>query len=333
MPTSPAKVAANQRNAQKSTGPKAPEGKAASRLNAFQHGMAGAGDLLGPGDDVALVERRTASFASELEAQGDVGMILARRAALLSVRMETLANRSFATEATLEAEARSEFDRERLDGLDILIDRLNQEQSAAALLELEAIPEGIDFLLLLWPQLLRIILSPDKESASRGAERVETYLGRQAATPRDLVPWIDAEITQLQRLAETMRPMREAINEARRDAGLVARFDPGPEANLARRYEAAAERGMYRAMKELSHLRRSRDHVLEQNILAAPALSPTPIVAPPTSPTTVGSLRVGLIDSIQTVPDWLNPVVEPSIFPTQPRAKRLDPAKLARSRR
>jgi len=37
--TSPAKLAANRRNAQRSTGPKTPEGKARSRWNSVQHGL------------------------------------------------------------------------------------------------------------------------------------------------------------------------------------------------------------------------------------------------------------------------------------------------------
>ena len=334
MPTSPAKIAANQRNAQKSTGPRTDEGKAASRLNAFQHGLAGAGDLLGPGEDATLVARRTAAFAVELGASGDVGPILAHRAALLSVRMERLADRSFASETAAGARAVEEFDRARLDHLDGLIERLNADQTPAALRALELIPEGVDFLLVLWPQLLRIILAPDNESAERGAQRVATYLGRQVAHPRDLVPVIDAEITRLQALAASLLPVQQAIAAARRDAGLVARFDPGPEAVLARRYEAAAERGMYRAMKELANLRRDRDRQgADSNLLPAQPLPPATVAPPPGPPTPVASFRAGMGDPIPFAPDWLTGPVQPPILLTQPRAKRPDPVNLGKSRR
>ena len=39
MPISPEQLAANRANAQKSTGPRTPEGKSKSRLNAFRHGI------------------------------------------------------------------------------------------------------------------------------------------------------------------------------------------------------------------------------------------------------------------------------------------------------
>ncbi len=48
----------------------------------------------------------------------------------------------------------------------------------------------------------------------------------------------------------------EASGEDPTEAGLRAMFDPSKEATLARKYEAAAERGFFRALKELRQLAR-----------------------------------------------------------------------------
>ena len=50
--SSPKQLAANQANSQLSTGPKTPEGKATSSLNAVKTGLTGRTVLL-PGDDAA----------------------------------------------------------------------------------------------------------------------------------------------------------------------------------------------------------------------------------------------------------------------------------------
>ena len=159
MPASEARIVANRSNALKSTGPKTEEGKARSRGNSLKHGLTGAGVVL-PEEDAAEVDRRFVAFRDELKPSGEVGLILVRRAATLSVRMERGADQ--------ESAALAERVREALD-------------------EFEA-PEGID----------------DDE-----ADRLRAEAGRRAM------------------------------------------FDPSKEATLARKYEAAAERGFFRALKEL----------------------------------------------------------------------------------
>ncbi len=99
---------ANRKNAARSTGPRTDEGKERSRANALKHGMAGAGVVL-PEADAAEVERRSAAFAVELNADGEVGHALARRAALNSVRMERGADQQTATLADHVRRAEAEF--------------------------------------------------------------------------------------------------------------------------------------------------------------------------------------------------------------------------------
>jgi hypothetical protein len=60
MPTE-AQINANRRNAQKSTGPTSPEGKARSSLNALKSGIDAWSHII-PGEDPAELEARTAAF-------------------------------------------------------------------------------------------------------------------------------------------------------------------------------------------------------------------------------------------------------------------------------
>jgi hypothetical protein len=48
----------------------------------------------------------------------------------------------------------------------------------------------------------------------------------------------------------------ESAEQLRREAGRRAMFDPSQEATLARKYEAAAERGFFRALKEFRQVER-----------------------------------------------------------------------------
>ncbi len=108
MSCSPARLTANRKNAELSTGPRTDQGKAIARANALKHGLTGAGVVL-PEADAAEVERRAAAFARELEAAGEVGHALARRAALNSVRMERGADQQTAALADRVRRAEADF--------------------------------------------------------------------------------------------------------------------------------------------------------------------------------------------------------------------------------
>ncbi len=65
---SPAQIAANRANAQKSTGPRSVEGKSASRFNALKHGMDAASIVI-PGEDPEVYDSLVAQYLIEYRPQ------------------------------------------------------------------------------------------------------------------------------------------------------------------------------------------------------------------------------------------------------------------------
>src|ERR1700755_2687376 len=87
MPASEARIQANKLNSLRSTGPRTHEGKYISRSNGLKHGLTGAGVVI-PEEDVDEVERRNRALQAELAPKSEMGEILVRQMATLSVRME-----------------------------------------------------------------------------------------------------------------------------------------------------------------------------------------------------------------------------------------------------
>src|SRR3954453_14198528 len=84
---SPARLTANRANSLRSTGPRTPLGKSASKLNGLVHGMRAESDLL-PGEDPEALDRRIATWADELGAQTESERYLAEAAAKASWRID-----------------------------------------------------------------------------------------------------------------------------------------------------------------------------------------------------------------------------------------------------
>src|SRR6476660_4598654 len=79
---------ANQRNAQKSTGPKTEEGKSICRRNALKHGLTGSGIVL-PRAAEARLQTKLQAMRENLVPINELEEILVQRVALAAVRMET----------------------------------------------------------------------------------------------------------------------------------------------------------------------------------------------------------------------------------------------------
>ena len=294
MSCSPARLAANQKNAQKSTGPTTEAGKARSRLNAVRHGLAGSGDLLLDGDDLELIARRTAAFGRELAAPGELGLLLAHRAAVLSVRMERAADRDLQHAAASARAGRDAFDADRA----AIIAECGAELEVAVapgpiLADLAATPDGVAYLRDAWEDLRAAVAEGDVPARDRAA----LWLGCDHAAG-DLLGRIDAERARLAAVADSpaLAAATLELRRARHEAGVLARFDPSPEATLARRYEAAAERGLYRALKAIKDLRQGMTTEAAQVLPHLPAFTPPPPPTPPASPPappTLGSFRPG----------------------------------------
>ena len=295
MPTSTARIAANQKNAQKSTGPTTEDGKNRARLNAFRHGLAGVGDVVMPGEDAALIARRTKAFINEVGAPGEVGELLAHRAAVLSVRMENAAERESKAVAEAILAGRGRFDEGRAEQLDAWV--VEAEETRApdhALLKLESCPEGLRYLRGAWRIIRAQVANGDEAALDRAAHWLCVNQSEEDS-PATLLPGIEAEIARLDWLVDSpiIADETKLICTRRDDAGQIASFDPGPEATLARRYEAAAERGMYRAIREIRELRREQ---VTSPVVTKPSV-PTFLPNSPPSPTApLGSFRAATLD-------------------------------------
>jgi len=283
MSCSPARIAANRANALASTGPRTAEGKERSRANALKHGLTGEGIAL-PVEDAPVVARRFAEFQAQFGPETPMGAVLVQRVAMLSVRLDRSYRQESAAIAAKVLRAEADFDEARRAEADHLLHWIGATP-ATNHRRLLATPEGVDRLVAEWRELKRVAEHPGEArwdyanymKADHLCGRDSSYvtefqalsfalkgehrflkLGegegldegeRRRSALRGIAGLIEAKIAELEAHRETL----DLASIAAERAGAAARalFDPSKEATLARKYEAAAERGIYRALQEL----------------------------------------------------------------------------------
>ena len=288
MPSSDARISANRRNASKSTGPKTPEGKARSRENAYKHGLTGDGVVL-PIEDGAVVAGRFATLQEEFAPTTLMGSILVKRIAMLSVRLD----RSYRQEAAALAVRVESARPDRIDARKAEAEHLLRWIGAEPVTNhrrLMEFPEGVDALIVEGEKMKADLDHPGETRWIYTHYHQADYMHGNLSTnidQSDYMCWTMAlngndqhikpehfqgmndeakRLHALERLAglvdadiARLRAYRATMDTAGRDAELtrapeVALFDPSKDAILARKYEAAAERGIYRAIQQLQEI-------------------------------------------------------------------------------
>ena len=287
MAATPAQVAANRRNAARSTGPKSVEGKEAARRNSLKHGLTGGGVVI-PGEDEGEVAIRVAALEAQLVPEGDVlSGLLVRQVAISSIRIE----RAFRNETALAAErmrrAGDVFEEERLtlaqtilgemssdpvtvrrrllvarEGIDAMVGRLHELRVSTDTSRLVVwdVAEGaaLDQLLGKKPGLAPL---SRVENLTRGiaynywdgldpAEFAEmSPEARQLWAVAEVKRIIDAEIKNLATIRASLDTTR--ADKAHAEAAERVLLDLGKEGIALRRYAGAAERSMLKMLQEL----------------------------------------------------------------------------------
>jgi hypothetical protein len=285
MPCSPAQLEANRRNSLLSKGPTSPQGKAISRRNSLKHGLTGAGVVL-PTDDEAEVARRFEALQAELAPKSELARMLVNRVATLSLRMEHCAEHEAKNAAFRMRHAVEAFDDQRLAEVEKTLSWIATEPATHAR-RLRATPEGIDRLIdgleglkaslghpegvrwdwtyceqvhhLMGRRPLEVpvtrfrALSEAIEGNFRHLESADgaglSDLDRRCWAAGMLIKLIGEEIARLKALREGLD--HGTIAQDRAEAPHRAMFDTSARATLLRKYEASAERGFFRALKEL----------------------------------------------------------------------------------
>ena len=286
MPCSPARLTANRANALRSTGPKTEEGKARSRANAYKHGLTGAGVVL-PTEDAEQVAGRFAGLMEEMAPTTLMGGILVKRAAMLSVRLDRCYEQEAANLSARVLSAESDLVDRRKSEAEHWLHTIATEP-ATHHRRLMANPEGVDVMIARWEGMKADLDHPEGCRWNYAHSQLADNLHGREAGPVDVTPYMawtmaiqgDYQYLRPDRLAHLkqdsekqvhamhqiadlidadlagLRAHRAAMDTSAVDAerGFAAKralFDTSNEAILARRYEAAAERGIYRALNEL----------------------------------------------------------------------------------
>jgi hypothetical protein len=287
-------IQANQRNAEKSTGPTSPRGKEQSRRNALKHGLAGAGIVL-PEEQSEAVEHRKAEWHSALRPWNPLEEWLCEEIVVASVQIDLCRAHEIALRTELAERAGTSWDDDRRLAAEILAGGLPRKPALVSR-QLQQTPQGCDWMIERWEALARILEAKGDWSEAQKALAMD-LLGtppelRDGPTRLDpSVPDDDVrahraavaarEIARLQNHRDTVLADRDAREQLAAEIGIE--LDPPRPLSLLRRYTADCQRRFRWALSQLRRRPGStpRSHSESDSRPSATPEPPAPAPTPP----------------------------------------------------
>jgi hypothetical protein len=285
MTCSAAQLADNLTNGSLPRGPVSDQEKLILPIRIINRSYAGDSIRI-PNEEAKALDAKLAAFEEDLKPRNSVQLELVKRFGLMTVRLDRMVKQEAKATAMRMRNAASLHEDARMAEADHLISWIAHEPVTNNR-RLKRTPEGLKRLIVALEGLRSdLTRQPSCRWDYAHCDQLHHYLGmRREEMPitrarvlteaihgkfehidpseipesetmakrrwaiRELVELIDGEIARLKTLLETFDMSIVAIDRA--EAADRAMFDDSKEGILARKYEAACERSMYKALKEL----------------------------------------------------------------------------------
>ena len=345
MIISEARLAANRRNAQRSTGPATAGGKARSRANALKHGLtAEVVGGVGP-DEERRRAGRVAALRDRFGPRDEWENCLVEQLAGATLRLGRIEAMDAKLRDVAAWRAATLWDEDRRLEVEEIGSKLGRDPARVVAL-LRQSPHGCAWLIERWAMLARIA----EANGPDGWDDEQTQLahdllgipdvgrvgpvgsivdeaGRVVGSAADPAALARAAVADLQEHRETVAE----ADEIARSLVLAGLDDaPSPAAVHLRRYERAAQRRFFWLAAQLREAGLTPQHVPTPVPIPAPAVAPPASVAPaPPTPVAATTPPPPVAPNEPTTPPATgrtNPPPAPAVAPPNPRAAS-DPAR------